>query len=179
MGQLTPNLSLYKPGGGSTGTITPDETADVDKAINDNLDKIDTWSVTVDEGIEKFGAPVTTGIVSGTSTSWEVESQWGKKTDGIATIVIVFERTGTDLDLSTGANFSLASIVLVESWRPMNSAPCVVNVGTNLASIFGEAAANGTILSDGNFFMRRGSTAFGTVQTGDYAIYHITYALAE
>lgn len=33
-------LGLYKPGGGSTGLITPDEVVDVDK-INGNFDKID------------------------------------------------------------------------------------------------------------------------------------------
>lgn len=40
MPAFTTKLSLYKPGGGSTGTITPDETADIDK-INDDLDIID------------------------------------------------------------------------------------------------------------------------------------------
>jgi hypothetical protein len=41
MGALTPRLSLYKPGGGSTGLILPDETADID-TLNANFDKIDT-----------------------------------------------------------------------------------------------------------------------------------------
>ena len=36
----TTRLALYKPGGGSTGTITPDEVADIDK-LNANFDKID------------------------------------------------------------------------------------------------------------------------------------------
>lgn len=40
MGATTPNLSLYKPGGGSSGTIVPDERVDVDR-LNDNSDKID------------------------------------------------------------------------------------------------------------------------------------------
>lgn len=40
MGDLTPRIALYKPGGGSTGTITPDETADIDK-LNDNADILD------------------------------------------------------------------------------------------------------------------------------------------
>lgn len=43
MGQTTPNLGLYKPGGGSTGVITPDEAVDIDK-INDNFDKIDDFA---------------------------------------------------------------------------------------------------------------------------------------
>lgn len=41
MGQNTTRLGLYLPGGGSTGLITPDEAADIDK-INDNMKKIDT-----------------------------------------------------------------------------------------------------------------------------------------
>lgn len=40
MGQTTSRLGLYLPGGGSTGLITPDEPADIDK-INDNMSKID------------------------------------------------------------------------------------------------------------------------------------------
>lgn len=40
MGQFTPRANLYLPGGGSTGTITPDETADIDK-LNDNFRRID------------------------------------------------------------------------------------------------------------------------------------------
>lgn len=40
MGQTTSKLGLYLPGGGSTGVITPDEPADIDK-INNNMSKID------------------------------------------------------------------------------------------------------------------------------------------
>lgn len=40
MGIYTPRANLYKPGGGSTGLILPDETVDIDK-INDNMTKID------------------------------------------------------------------------------------------------------------------------------------------
>lgn len=40
MAQTTSRLGLYLPGGGSTGTNTPDEAADIDK-INDNMSKID------------------------------------------------------------------------------------------------------------------------------------------
>ena len=48
MGAITPILGLYKPGGGSTGTITPDETADIDR-LNENFDAIDEWAGTVNE----------------------------------------------------------------------------------------------------------------------------------
>lgn len=40
MGATTPKLNLYKPGGGSSGIIVPDERVDIDR-INDNMDKID------------------------------------------------------------------------------------------------------------------------------------------
>lgn len=40
MPAFTPNLNLYKPGGGSTGTILPDEVVDIDR-INQNSDIID------------------------------------------------------------------------------------------------------------------------------------------
>ena len=40
MPDFTTRLGLYKPGGGSTGLITPDEVVDIDK-LNSNSDKID------------------------------------------------------------------------------------------------------------------------------------------
>lgn len=40
MPAFTSNLNLYKPGGGSTGTIVPDEVVDIDR-INQNSDLID------------------------------------------------------------------------------------------------------------------------------------------
>lgn len=43
---FTPNLNLYKPGGGSTGLITPDEVVDIDR-INANSDLIDAWAGTI------------------------------------------------------------------------------------------------------------------------------------
>jgi len=48
---LTTKLSLYKPGGGSTGLIFPDEVVDIDK-INSNMDKIDAV----------MGAPIFTSV---------------------------------------------------------------------------------------------------------------------
>lgn len=47
MGANTPNRNLYLPGGGSSGTIVPDETADIDR-INGNFTILDTWSGEVD-----------------------------------------------------------------------------------------------------------------------------------
>lgn len=41
MGALTTRYALYLPGGGSSGTITPDETVDIDR-LNDNFRRIDT-----------------------------------------------------------------------------------------------------------------------------------------
>lgn len=40
MAEITPYLKLYKPGGGSSGHITPDERVDVDR-LNTNSDLID------------------------------------------------------------------------------------------------------------------------------------------
>lgn len=40
MGQYTSRVNLYLPGGGSSGLITPDEEADIDK-LNENFKKID------------------------------------------------------------------------------------------------------------------------------------------
>lgn len=43
MGTTTTKTGLYKPGGGSTGLITPDESVDIDK-INANMDIIDDFT---------------------------------------------------------------------------------------------------------------------------------------
>lgn len=43
MGTTTTKIGLYKPGGGSTGLITPDEPVDVDK-FNANSDLIDSFA---------------------------------------------------------------------------------------------------------------------------------------
>lgn len=46
MGATTPNIGLYKPGGGSSGLIVPDEVADVDR-LNGNFDLIDAFAGSV------------------------------------------------------------------------------------------------------------------------------------
>lgn len=46
MPAFTSFLNLYKPGGGSSGTITPDETVDIDR-LNNNSDLIDSWAAGV------------------------------------------------------------------------------------------------------------------------------------
>ena len=46
MGAFTSFLNLYKPGGGSTGNITPDEVADIDK-LNLNFDAIDAFAADI------------------------------------------------------------------------------------------------------------------------------------
>lgn len=43
MAAITPVLELYKPGGGSSGVIVPDEIVDVDR-LNANSDKIDAFA---------------------------------------------------------------------------------------------------------------------------------------
>lgn len=43
MPAFTPFLNLYKPGGGSTGLIVPDEVADIDR-LNANFDSIDAFA---------------------------------------------------------------------------------------------------------------------------------------
>ena len=51
MSALTPRLGLYKPGGGSTGLITPDEVVDVDR-FNTNSDNIDAYAVATDARVD-------------------------------------------------------------------------------------------------------------------------------
>lgn len=46
MAETTDFLSLVKPGGGSTGLITPPDRVDID-VLNDNFQKIDDWAETI------------------------------------------------------------------------------------------------------------------------------------
>lgn len=46
MAATTPTLGLYKPGGGSSGLIAPDETVDIDK-LNANADLLDAEALSV------------------------------------------------------------------------------------------------------------------------------------
>jgi hypothetical protein len=56
MAGSTPNLNLYLPGGGSTGLILPDETADIDP-LNENFRKIDTAIGDVDNQNRQWYGP--------------------------------------------------------------------------------------------------------------------------
>lgn len=75
MPAFTPNLNLYKPGGGSTGTIVPDEVVDIDR-LNQNSDIIDAAVKTLQDktsvleltrglvGIKPGSVTVTSGTVA-------------------------------------------------------------------------------------------------------------------
>lgn len=68
MPAFTPFLNLYKPGGGSTGTITPDEVADIDR-LNANFDLIDdfaeSWGNASDRNQGFVGLAANRGSVTG------------------------------------------------------------------------------------------------------------------
>lgn len=69
MVQYTSKLGLYKPGGGSSGTNTPDETADIDK-LNGNFDDIDAAvGVVICTSSTRPGTPWTGQIVYETDTN--------------------------------------------------------------------------------------------------------------
>ena len=68
MPAFTPFLNLYKPGGGSTGTILPDEVADIDR-LNQNFDLIDSWSAAWgsagDQNIQLYGPAANLSGITG------------------------------------------------------------------------------------------------------------------
>jgi hypothetical protein len=65
MAGTTPNLNLYLPGGGSTGTYTPDEVADIDP-LNQNFVKLDTFAGTV--GVQTSRNQQFYGLAAGISS---------------------------------------------------------------------------------------------------------------
>lgn len=64
----TPFLGLYKPGGGSTGLITPDEVVDIDR-LNTNSDLIDAFAKSYGPATERnrqlYGPAASLGGASG------------------------------------------------------------------------------------------------------------------
>lgn len=72
MPAFTPNLNLYKPGGGSSGLIVPDEVVDIDR-INANMDILDeeigalqtkTSSLESSQGLIRVRPSSVTGVMS-------------------------------------------------------------------------------------------------------------------
>ena len=70
MGAFTSFLNLYKPGGGSTGNITPDEVADIDK-LNLNFDAIDAFASSIDGRVSSLESPAWTTLAS-LASGWAV-----------------------------------------------------------------------------------------------------------
>lgn len=62
MPAYTPFLNLYKPGGGSSGTILPDEVADIDR-LNANADLLDAFAASADSRLDLLDAGKGVGLV--------------------------------------------------------------------------------------------------------------------
>ena len=82
-GRNDANLGLYLPGGGSTGTWTPDEVADVDP-LNQNFQKIDVFAGTVgvqtNRNQQFFGPAAAISSISGMKLGDEYQESDGNKT---------------------------------------------------------------------------------------------------
>lgn len=119
MGETTAKLGMYLAGGGSEGDSTPDEEADVDKAVNDNLKILDAAAgfalvtstthpsnpylgqpiIESDTGLAKYydGSSfdslftnLTTGLVpSGSSTARD--AYWGTPATGVARAALALQ----------------------------------------------------------------------------------------
>jgi hypothetical protein len=124
MAGSTPNLGLYLPGGGSTGTWTPDEVADVDP-LNQNFQKIDTFAGTV--GVQtsrnqQFYGPA--GAISsvvgmklgdeyqesdGNKTLWRYDGSNWLTNEGSHFVVRPTSVAGTGVTLNPDGSVSLAA----------------------------------------------------------------------
>lgn len=82
MPAFTPFLNLYKPGGGSTGLITPDEVVDVDR-LNQDFDIIDTfaagWGQAANRNHQFYGPAAALGAVAGMKLGDEYQETDGDK----------------------------------------------------------------------------------------------------
>lgn len=115
MSAFTTNLNLELPGGGSLGIGGDDEAADVDK-LNQNFQKIDTWSGTVDDAVTDAAF-----VQSGTF------SFSGEGTPTIVTSITFPEPFAAPPDVLVG-NENTSSTILAGKAASITSSGCAVRV---------------------------------------------------
>lgn len=114
MPESTPNLSLYLPGGGSTGLITPDEVADIDRLV-ENFRVIDDFAGTTDNRLDALETPRNRGFVGPAADKAGVtgmrRGDTYQETDGTYPNFFVYD--GTSWKNRTRARAQLVSVTSV------------------------------------------------------------------
>lgn len=161
MPAFTPTLNLYKPGGGSTGVITPDEVADIDR-LNQNFDLIDTWAAGVNQDL--------TGLKGG----WQLatlNSGWVAAPAGAVYYRILpggdiefspfeIQRDGSGLSISSGAQIQVANLAAI----PAPAATTLIGVGS--IGVAGNLGTSKWFVNSSKILLFQSFVATGTMAAG-------------
>lgn len=154
MAEFTDHLNLYKPGGGATGAITPDEVVDIDR-VNANMDAIDAaievlddFRVAQDGRNQQYrGVAANIGSVSGM-----VRGDTYQETDGDFRF---WRYDGTNWLSSEGGMFLIrpASVSGTGLSIVNGSVVCTAmpTAGGHVEGVFSSRFRNYLIVSDGTF----------------------------
>ena len=144
MPAFTENLNLYLAGGGSTGTITPDEVVDIDR-LNENFRAIDSFAASVNAASADTGwidiSSANASFASGVTTGGTPGTLQYRIKNGT-----VYWRGGCNGTFPSG-NYTLAvSGFPVEARPSSNGGPIRAGGGSSGASpVFVEISDSGNI----------------------------------
>lgn len=93
----TPFLGLYKPGGGSSGLITPDEVVDIDR-LNGNSDAIDQFALSTDTALKELLKKGRTAVIA-KRNGFQAIPLGGAVVSGMAQVILT---DGYDFASGTG-----------------------------------------------------------------------------
>lgn len=142
MPAFTSRLSLYKPGGGSTGTILPDEVADIDQ-INANFDKIDAVV-----GARNYTSTTRPATPFSGQIIYETDTQFLKQWSGSAWLTIGGKGPYDDLVTVKSSLYDGVSLGTSDLDTILNAGVYVQNLAADatLARNYPVASMGGTLL---------------------------------
>lgn len=150
----TPFLGLYKPGGGSTGVITPDEVADIDR-LNQNFDLIDTWAAGLTGGWQL--ATLNAGWVAAPAGAVYYRILPG---GDIEFSPFEIQRDTAGLSISSGAQIQVANLAAI----PAPAATTLIGVGS--VGVAGNLGTSKWFVNSSKILTFQSFVATGTMAAG-------------
>lgn len=186
----TPFLGLYKPGGGSTGLITPDEVVDIDR-LNTNADLIDAFAKSygnaADRNHQLYGPAASVGGVTGMKLGdtyqesdgnkvlWKYDgTNWVTNEGGMYLIRPTSVTNGVigvngHVSANAGVDNIIINGVFSSRFRRYRVVADIIFVG-GVNQVYLQVAAGGVAVSAANYysqvFYQTGATLAGVYQSG-------------
>ena len=145
MPAFTENLNLYLAGGGSTGTITPDEVVDIDR-INQNFRVLDTahgeLKTDLDSLAEDTGWVYDSSGIFTISPGWTLSTFRARRRGGQVAFYVSASRTGATISQSASGDITNTPLgTFLAGWTP--SAEMVCSSGNAGRAINGFVSVSG------------------------------------